>query len=375
MNKLISTNQLRYSVAVFIVSSSLLTKALYVYAKNQAWISVVIGSVISLIIISIYGRLINNHPGRSLVEINNEVFGSIGGKVISFLYIFYFISLAVLNTRDLGSFVSGIVLPNTPIKLIYVMFLLICVYAVRRGAVNMTRYGTLFLILYIAAIFFNGSLLLNKTHPGNLLPVFTLPIKNYLIGAHIYAMLPACEVIVFMMFAQHFRKPDEAGKALRSGMVIASLLILYIVLRDTSVMGKFIGLSTMPTFSTVRLIDIGDILTRLDIIYAVTIMMLLFFKVSILMYASVAALGQLFNIERHRIFSFITAAFVVIYAGALFHNSAEQARWFNAAAQYSTVFLFVLPLVTLIVSEAKKPAGNDRPTDDGPNAQQSVKSV
>lgn len=80
MNRLISKNQLRFAVAAFIVASSLLTKTLYVYTGNQAWIAVIIAAFLSYIVITMYTRLVASFPGYSLIEINEAVFGPVAGS-------------------------------------------------------------------------------------------------------------------------------------------------------------------------------------------------------------------------------------------------------------------------------------------------------
>ena len=141
MNKAITSNQLAYSVGAFILASNLLTSNLYQFAKNDSWVSVVIGFAASLLIVSIYIALSRRYPGQGLIDINNAVFGKYIGKAVSVLYIFYFISLAFFNTRDLGDFIKSSVLQLTPLMIVLIMFIILCAWAVRKGPVNMTRYG------------------------------------------------------------------------------------------------------------------------------------------------------------------------------------------------------------------------------------------
>lgn len=354
MSKTISSKQMLYAVAAFILASSLLTRKLYDYTKNESWIAVIIACAISAALISIYGRLAKNHPGACLVEINEQVFGKIFGKIISALYAFYFLTLTALNTNILGNFVSFAVLPDTPVNVVYVVFVAITAYAVYKGAVALTRYAAVITMAYIALLLFNSLLGLNKTELNYLLPVLTLPVKNYLLSAHYSAMLPFCEILVFLMFTPYMQKPAELGRAMRKGFLVGAATLLFIIVRDTSALGRYVLYAVLPTYAAVRLIDIGDILTRLEIIYAVTLIILLFYKVSVLLYATVSGISRLFGIEKHEIFIFIMSALVVVCAGTFFQSSAEHEKWFSAAATYSTFFLFILPAATLIVSEIRK---------------------
>lgn len=357
----ISTKQLKYSVSAFIIASSLLLAKISEYSENQSWIPIIIGFVISCLIISIYIRLAKNHPGLSLFEINEEVFGAPVGKCVSALYIFFFFSLTVFNTQELGYFVKMMVLPGTPLTVIYVIFLLLCSYAARKGASPMTRYAAVLTIGSILALIFNGVLIINKMHPENLLPVFTVPIKNYLLSAHYATMIPFCEILAILTLAGYVQKPSEIGKALMGGLVIGAAILLFIILRDIVVLGDYIA--SIPTFLSVRLIDVGDFLTRLEIVYAVLLMSMMFFKVSILLFSTVSGVGKLFNIQQFKYFISIIGVLVIIGANSFFASSAEHSKWHDAMATYSSFFLFVIPVFTLIVSEIKKSIDKQKTVD------------
>jgi spore germination protein KB len=351
MNNAISAKQLMYSVGAFITASSLLTSNLYYFVKNDSWISVIIGFFASVIIVSVYGSLSDRYPGFSLIEINDAVFGKYAGNAVSGFYILYFLSLACFNTRDLGDFVKSSILPGTPLTVIFIIFISVCAWAVHKGPVNMTRYGMLVAVMAMFAILLNTVLLFNKTEIKNLQPAFELPIKNYLIGAHIVTMLPFCEIIAFMMFIPYMHKSVNFGRAAKGGLIIGGVLLLIIVLRDIMVLGQYNTISSMPTYSTIRLVDIGDVLTRLEIVYAVILMSLLFFKVCIVYFAAVSGFSRLFHIDSYQIFVCIFSVLIVIYAAALFVTVSEHIKWnITAAAMYSTFFILILPVLTLIVS-------------------------
>lgn len=292
---MISSKQMMFSVGAFIMASSLLTKGLYSYLKQEAWMGVLLGFFISLPVIWIYQALGKRFPSKSLIEINDAVFGRIVGKIVSVLYIFFFFTLAFLNTRDLGDFVKSAILQKTPKVIIITMFICICAYAVRKGVRNLTRYSTIFVIISIAAVLFNFFLLINEINLKNFLPVFTMPAEHYLMGAHLVAALPLCEIFVFFMLLPYMQKPEEFGKALRGGLMIGAALLLIIVIRDIAVLGNYTLVSTLPSFAVLRLIDLAEIFTRLEIFYAIVLITLLFFKVGILYFASVTAVSRLIN--------------------------------------------------------------------------------
>lgn len=368
-NKSISSKQLMYATSVFIIASNFLTNSLYEFTKNQSWIAIILGAVLSAVIISGYGRLAIKHEGQGLYEISETVFGKIGGKVVNGLYVFFFLTLTVFNTRNLGDFVTSYVLPTTPLNIIYAIFILILVYAVRKGADKLTRYGPFVFFMYFSLLVLLTTMLLPDLHLENLLPVFTIPLKNQLLGTHFAAMLPFCETFAFMSMVQQLQKPALAGVALRRGLYIGAVVILWLVTRDIIVMGDYVLYTSSPTFNTIRMIDVGDLFTRVEIINAVLQIILLFIKVSVLLFATVTGISKLFNIEQYSIFACITGVLVIICANSFFESTYEHAAWYTAGGAYATFFLFVLPLATLVVSMLRK-KGAPRQNKPRPNTRQ-----
>jgi spore germination protein KB len=246
------------------------------------------------------------------------------------------------------------------------LFIAVCAWAVRTGANNFTRYGTIFVIISSASIIINSVLLYDIIDLKNFLPVFTMPLSRYLTGAHIVAALPMCEIIVFFMLYPQMKRPEKFGKALFKGSIIGSITLLIIVARDIAVMGKYTLISTLPTFAVLRLIDIGDILTRLEIVYAVVFIALLFFKVTVIFFAAVSCFSRLVNFKSYKPLVLIFGALIEVYAIAVFESAVEHAAWTGGpAAIYSTFFVFILPALTLIVTVIRNISGKEGQTISG----------
>lgn len=354
MNKRITKGHLAFCVTAFITASGLTTKNLYLFTHKESWLPVIFAFPVGLFIIWIFEKLTKRYPGRTIIEINEEIYGKIGGKIASFLYVFYFFSLAFLNTMDFGDFIKGMILPNTPTALIFGLFMIICSWTVRKGAVSITRIGPLLFFGAITAIIVNTFLLINKMHFNSLLPVFRLPIKDYLIGTHIVTMFAYCESIVFVMFIPYLHNSADFGGAMRKGLAVGVGVMMLIVLRDNTVLGSLINVFSLPTYSVIRLIDIGDILTRLDIIYAAILMSLTFFKVSVLYFSTVSGLGRMMKFKSWDFLIKIIGVFIIIYAFSSFSSTAAHNKWKSGVATtYSSFFILVLPLITLIVSKLR----------------------
>lgn len=343
----ISAKQAGYTAAGFIMSSALLTKGIYMFLLQDSWVAIILSFLASLLFMLVYATLNKWFPSKCLAEINEAVFGKIAGKIISALYLFYFFTLVMLNARDISGFVSFI-LPTTPPVVIMAVFIYICSWAVRKGAWNITSYGALLVFVSLFVIILNALLLAREIDLRRLLPAFAFPPVKYIAGTHLLTALPLCEIFAFYMMVPYFEKPDGLGRALFKGLVIGAATLLFIVVRDIVVLGDMLLVFTLPTYSIIRLIDIGDIFTRVEILYAIILIALMFVKLSTLYYATVVVAARLVNSSSYEYLIRITGALAVIFGLSLFSAEYEHSEWTNRAAPiYSSFFIMLLPLLTL----------------------------
>jgi spore germination protein KB len=348
----ITSKQVTYAAALFIIATSLLTKPLYTFTKNGAWIAVIAGYLAAAAVYLIYAALTHKFPGMSVVEVNDAVYGAVIGKIISALYIFFFFTLTCFDTNIISNFIKGFILPGTPMVLITAFFLIVCVWAVRKGPVNIMKYGALLVFVSVALVLLNSLMLIKDSDPKNLLPVFGLPLTDYVIGTHSVALIPLCDPFLLVMFLPDMLRPKEFGKAMVKGLTIGAAFLLFIVVRDIAVLGEMTAVSSFPTLMSIRLINVGDVVTRMDIVYVSLLVSLMFFKIAALYYASVSGFQRLMKFDSFRFLTYIFGALLLLYSMTVFRSSDEHFEWLiNGAAEiFQTFFLILLPLLTLIVA-------------------------
>jgi Spore germination protein. len=165
--------ELVFAVLCFVQGTMLRTSYIIDVTKNDSWAMAVSGLLLTLLLISVYSALMRLFPGKSLIEINDIVFGAVLGKAVSILYLFYFLSLCALNTRDLGNFVVSAMLPNTPLVAVITLFLLACVYTLRKGVENLLHLSIIIAIAAIVILVINAVLILKDVRLSFLKPFFT----------------------------------------------------------------------------------------------------------------------------------------------------------------------------------------------------------
>jgi len=350
----ISSGLLMFSMACLIQSSSLLIGFTSTVTRQDTWIIVIFSFILILPVLWIYIKLATKFPGKSIIEINECVFGKIVGKVLSSLYVFFFFSVAFLNGGLLSGFVGSTILPETPKAAIIIALVLLFVYTLRKGIEPITRCSTFFVIILIATLLINSILLIKNMKLSNFLPIFTLPINKYIQATQTEVFLPFCDIFVFFMLFPNLQNPKDVKKPFLNGLIIGAATVFFVVLRDTAVLGTSIQFMSRPAYEAVRLINIANTLTRMEIVYAIILIVLLFFKICIFFYAAVKGISQIFKLESYKELAPVIGALGVVFTLIAFKSPMEEAYFgVNSASFYFMFFQFILPLITLIVVTLK----------------------
>ena len=92
-NRGITYKQFMFSIICFMQASILLTSFIVSFTKQDTWFVILLSVPVMFFLIFIYVALIKSFPGKNLMQINEAVFGKVAGKIISFLYLFSFLTL------------------------------------------------------------------------------------------------------------------------------------------------------------------------------------------------------------------------------------------------------------------------------------------
>ncbi|MGE4353858.1 MAG: endospore germination permease [Oscillospiraceae bacterium] len=351
----ISAKQLMLSVGCFIQGSSLILNFATATTKQDSWIAAILGLLIAAPIFGIYFLLIKQFPGMNIIEITIRVFGKVLGRILSLIYIYYFFSLTFLNTEILGNFMNGFIMPETPTVVFYLMFIFVCVWAVRSGIENITRYSALFVFITFGALLITTVLSIKDLKTSNIFPIFSLPAMKYFQSSYTIALLPYCEVFTFFMLFPEIKDKNKIYGALIKGVLIGAITIFISILKTILMVGPLIAILSYPTYAAIRMIDIGNILTRMEVIFACILIILLFFKVTIILYATVKGIAQIFNLHSYKILTPSVGVLTVVFSLRSLATAPNIAYWgANVAAVYSSFFEILLPVMTLAVCITKK---------------------
>jgi spore germination protein KB len=263
--------------------------------------------------------------------------------------------LLSFNINDVAGFYTGYIMPDTPPMAFSVVFVLVCAFAVHRGISSVARVSLLTTVFTIGTVVLTTLLLIGNMDFTNFLPVIDKQPIDYVQATQITVELPYLEVVSLLMVVPLIRDHTRLARRWVSGAAVAALLFTLITVRNTAVLGGASQVLGDNSFEAVRLIDIGEFLTRIELIIALNYTASLFTKICVLYYAVVNGIAQLLGVERNSSLILPLGSIALVLAAVKVESTVVHTIW---GAQYAPFFSFpctiFFPLMTVIVAAARK---------------------
>ncbi|MGE6753576.1 GerAB/ArcD/ProY family transporter [Rossellomorea sp. NPDC071047] len=343
----ISASQLFVLMVLFELGSALLVP-LAIDAKQDAWLAILIGMVVSFVLLLVYHKLYWYYPDLLPTEYMQKILGKVLGTVVAFLYLFFFMYDASRVLRDFGEMLLTFAYPETPLFIANALLMLVIIYTVHKGIEVIGRSGELlFMLMFILSvvgfILIVSSGLIDLTNLQPVLEEGIAPVLKVVFTQTIY--FPFTEAIVFTMILPYMNNPKKVKLTMICATGLSGINLILTMLINISVLG--VGLtarSQFPLLSTVQTIQVADFLERLDVFFMLALVIGIFFKISVLFYAAVIGSASLFKVKSPSRLSYPLGLVVLFMSMTIASNFQEHIH----EGLKVVMFILHIPLFTII---------------------------
>lgn len=354
----ISAIQLFVLMVLFELGSALLVP-LAIDAKQDAWLAILIGMLVSFVLLLVYHKLYTYYPDQLPTEYMQKILGKGAGKVLAFLYLFFFMYDASRVLRDFGEMLLTFAYPETPLFIANALLMLVIIYTVRKGIEVIARSGELlFMLMFLLSVV--GFILIvvsGLIDFKNLQPVLEeglAPVLKVVFTQTLY--FPFSEVIVLTMVLPYLNNPKKAKLTMFCATGLSGINLILTMLINISVLGvDLTARSQFPLLSTVQSIQVADFLERLDVFFMLGLVIGIFFKISILFYAAVIGTSSLFKVQSPSRLAYPLGLIVLFMSMAIARNFQEHIHEGLKVVMYvlHLPLLVVIPIVLLMIAFVK----------------------
>ena len=346
----IANNQLMFLFLGLLLGSSIILNPAAMIGRD-AWVAVFVGGLEGLLFLWVVLALAQRFSGKNLVQINDTIFGPYVGKIVSLMYLWYFLHLGSLVLRDFGELFTTVIYIETPILVFLLLLTFVCASAVRNGLEVIVRCTVIMVFMTVFAILFDTIFLISEMKLTNLLPILDVEWSRFLQVSHSVASFPFGEMVVALMVLAYSNNPRKAGVSVFGAIIISSVLLALVVARNTAVLGPATCVQTFPSIPVIRLIRVGEFFTRLEIIITMAILAVGFIKITVFYYGTVLGLAQLLRLRSYLPLVLPIGALLVVLSILSSESNMYNTYFaFEIYPYYSLPFQIGLPLLSLLIA-------------------------
>jgi hypothetical protein len=159
------------------------------------------------------------------------------------------------------------------------------------------------------------------------------------------------EGIGMLVIGGRLERKASLHKATMFVFLFAMLYLTQVHLREILLLKALSSKVSLPSFEAVRLTDINGTVSRTESVYSLMMLSFSLFRVLMTFYVSIDALRVIFRLDNSRSLIIPGAAFIALYSTMVL-QSPEDSFFYgvNTIPFVWSIFTFVLPLLTLVVS-------------------------
>lgn len=349
----ISSGQMAVLFFSFMLGSSIVNipQPLVQAAHNGAWLSILIANGFGMLLLACILYLYRKYPNLTLIDYSRRILGKWITLCISIPIIMLLFLILSYIIIDIGGFFTTTMMRETPSYVFHALILLVAALTVQAGIEVMAR---MFVLLLCYSICFSiAVLLLVSSHyqVENLLPIFPEGIKPAIHGAYMTIGFPYGELVLFSFLLPFVRneKNNSLQKHMFSILLIHGLLLIISILCTIMVLGSLAGTFKFSLFQLARLINIREILTRVESFIGIALVVGSYMKATIMLFILKEVLSRVLNLKDERILIFPVTLISLLLTLTMFHTELEFMESVFVVEPLALAIVVVLPLLCITI--------------------------
>lgn len=333
------------------------------FAKNGAWLSLLISSAFGFLTLACILYLHGKYPGSTYIDYAKEMLGPWLTALLSVPFILFMCQMASGIVLDAGLFLTTTMMKKTPIFVFNAITFTLIAFTVRAGIEVMVRMFTNLILIMLFFVFIVMLLSIPNYHPDYILPIMPDGIKPVLHGVYFSFGFPNAETFLFAMLLPFVKKNPDKKNSLHRLMFIALLLntlvLILSVICVIFVSGSVAGGIKYSLYMVARLIDFQDIIQRIESVIGMTLIAGSYMKATVALFVLNLTLTRLFGLQDDRLL-ILPLALINLFLSVVLNDSEIQ--WADIVSNIWPLWtgvsgfvpLLLLTLIAYIKSSSKK---------------------
>ncbi len=323
-------------------------------AKQDTWVAMLVAMVVAFLLAWLYSSILRLHPGKNMFVIFSEVFGNVGGKIVSGLYVAYAIFLGARMFAIYDDFIHIVNLEATPIAAILLILVPLIAGLVKCGLKNMASCAKFLYVVIVLTVVTTLGLGFQFMKLDNIRPILSTKPDTMLEAIGIYLMLPMGEIVLSMAFFGEVDKKESPFRIFAKGILLGGTVLLVAILRNLLLVGApTCRMLLFASYDAVGIISIGDFVTRISVVIGVNLTLAGGVKVSAFAYSASLGAAEIIGLKKLRKIAAPCCVLMAALSFTFFTDILTAVKFIKGIVLIGVPFQIVLPIVILIVGKIR----------------------
>lgn len=323
-------------------------------ARQDSYISMIIGFIIGFIPLIFIYYIFNYEPYLSLPKKNIKLFGNIFGTIINIAIVWFTFFIILLLFCNLITFISNQYLNMTPTIIISIAFMVAIVYVLIHGINTICR--TAMILFFFTIILYLLSLigLFREINVDNFKPFLENGYNMMIKGSYSFVTYNVLPLYLLLIIPQKNIDNQKFFKYITIGYIIASISLFLVLITTIGIFGiKLCTLYEYPEFQVLKYVSLIGSSARIDGILIIQWIFDLLLFIMIGMYFIVETTKTIFKVNKH-ICSYILAILLIIINEFINRNLIVSDLSTYTFTHIISIFISSLLVIMFISIKVKK---------------------
>jgi len=291
-------------------------------------------------------------PKESLIQCSRTLLGK-AGLLVGILYVWIFFHTGAIALRQFGEFMASVPMAETPLLVFILSIIVIVASLARNGLEVMGRMADIITPVALGTILIVVALVAKEADIKALSPVLEAGIAPVLYGAFTISTLSIDNMLIVSMVIPYLNKPRGVTRIVIGAFIINTVVFMIIIISVITTFGvSQAQLRTFPTLSLMRLVQLGNVIERIEMVHMAIWVLGIILKVAVFCYLAALGLSQFFKLQNYRPLVLPVSALMVVLSIWLFDSIVDLREFssYKIAPYYSLFFVTGIPLVLAVVA-------------------------
>lgn len=270
-------------------------------AKQDAWISTLLGSAVAMLLTFFYVKLAMRYPGKTIIQFSQDILGTWLGKIIVIPYFVTWYSVFGTILRQAVDFIYLSLFTATPVWIITVVILVVVAYMTYVGGIeSIARCAEVIGPIILVMLIFIFVLNFHDLHAKRLLPIYADTGWWLITKGAIPSMTFLTESSILLVLLAFSAKQDKVLSSSLWAMVVSSAALLETVMMVIMTFGTLAEKMWYPLEQLVRYIYVMEFIQNVDSIFVILLLLSGFVKLAMYLFVASYSTAQWLGFQSWR---------------------------------------------------------------------------